>query len=177
MSKNPFRNTTDYANIYDKYYGKFAEKIKYSISEGTKTTIIGRIFKTLPFQDQQAILIMVRYKSYEIASRILGIDKRKLIKNYDIAVRHLYSPKNITKAAPKYYTMPKTHRTEITSDDFENRILNSLKKSGIIYREQLYRHLDMGYYYLWTIPGCGDAARQKILMTIDKWNGKKYDKY
>jgi hypothetical protein len=86
----------------------------------------------------------------------------------------MYSPLNIKIAVPTYYTIRSKKKTPLCVEDFDDKkyILNALKKSGIIYREQLLRHLDIGWYYLWTIPRCGDNARQIILQAIDRWNNK-----
>lgn len=51
-------------------------------------------------------------------------------------------------------------------------IVTALRKSGIFTKKQLYKHLSLGYYYLWSIPGCGNVAIQKILKAIDKWENR-----
>ena len=162
------------AKIYDKYYLSLAKKAKYRVGLTRKVKAIDKILRDLSWDDQQIIRACSRYCNYHTASVITKIDKKKLIKGLDTATRHLYSPENISIAIPKYYKI-KGKVTEFTDSDFSgNRyIRNRLVISGITCREQLLKHLEAGWYYLWTIPGIGDASRQRILMTLDKWNEEK----
>jgi hypothetical protein len=167
---------TVYTKLYDKYYKQFADQVKYTIKNGTKSKIMDRIMRELSWNDQTALRAMVTYHSYEVASKNTGIDKRTLQKHYDIAVRHIYSPKYISMAVPKYYKLKNYNNAkELTAEDFYGKkyIVNALRnKSGIIYKEQLLKHLNNGWYFLCTLPGCGTGARMTILMSIDKWSGR-----
>ena len=167
---------TVHTKLYDKYYKKFADQIKYEITNGTKAKIMDQIMRELTWNDQTALRAMVTYHSYEVASKNTGIDKKTLQHHYDIAVRHIYSPRYISMAVPKYYKLKNYNDTkELTADDFGGKtyIVNALKKkSGIYYKEQLLKHLSNGWYFLWTLPGCGAGARMTILMSIDKWTGR-----
>jgi hypothetical protein len=94
------------------------------------------------------------------------------MKDYQIAKRHMYAPNSIRIAIPKFYKIKINHEeTKLHKSDFDDQkyIMTALEKSGIDTREKLFKHISLGWYYLWTIPGCGDAARQSILMAIDKW--------
>ena len=71
-------------------------------------------------------------------------------------------------------TIDKKQDKFISKLDFNGAqyIVNALHKSGIYTKRQLYKHLSLGYYYLWSIPGCGNIAIQKILRAIDKWENR-----
>lgn len=165
-----------YAKIYDHFYGKFAKQKKYVITDAYKSEIISHIitYGGVSFNDLAIIDAFMIYKTPLHVTKVL---KQYTIgqanKAYDIAVRHMYSPQNIAMAVNGYYNVK--NGTKISEYDFGGKkyIVRALNKAGIEYREQLYKHLSNGWYYLWTIPGCGDAARQKILIAIDDWAGKK----
>lgn len=167
---------TDYSKIYDYFYRKFADQVFYKIKNPTKSKVIDTIFRSLSWDDQQAIRARVKYSShtYDHMSKITGIPKKKLQKNMDIATRHMYSPQNISIAVPRYYKIKSKKQHKITEFDFDGNkyIANRLIDAGLDTREKLNRHLKNGWYYLWTIPGCGDSSRQRILMAIDKWNAE-----
>ena len=173
MYKNEIQ--TEYSKIYDHFYKRIADKVGYKITNATKVKIIDRIFKDLSWDDQTAIRATIKYEGYNrnTTSKITGIESKKLFKSFDIASRHMYYPKNIKLAVPKYYTVRSKKKKVLTAEDFGGKkyVLNALSKSGIIYKEQLMKHLELGWYYLWTIPGCGDVARQIILKAIDRWLG------
>ena len=82
----------------------------------------------------------------------------------------MYIPVNIKITIPNYYNIKNNEETILHKEDFGNDkyIINRLNESGILTREQLNRHLEAGWYYLWTIPGIGEASRQKILKALDK---------
>lgn len=159
--------------VYDYFYGSFAAEIGYKASNAVKSRAMDEILSTLEWDQKNAIEAMCRYHKPRIASKMTGKDKRRLTKQYDLAVKHMYCPSNISIAVPEYFAMDKG--TLLTADDFFGKkyILNALNnKCGIIYREQLLNHLDNGWFYLYCLSGCGDIARQYILMAIDRWNGK-----
>lgn len=165
---------TDYTKIYNYFYEKFAKQKKYEISDQTKADIIDMIFNDISFSEQIAIKSVIRFKSYvngyDAASKSTGIPKSTLMKQFETATKHMYSPKNIGTAVNGYYYV-RGAETILTKMDFSGKqyIVTALERAGIRSREQLFKHLNNGWYYLWTIPGCGDGARQKILMAIDKW--------
>ena len=170
---------TLYSKIYDQFYSQFAKQAKYKITNKTKVNIIANIFEHMSLSDQIAIRSAIVYHyNFELAAKNLnGMSKKKLSQQYETAVFHMYYPSNISLAVPKYYkvnTKTKNPHIVLKESDFGGNkyIITALeKKSGIIYREQLLKHLSNGYLFLWTLPGCGDKARRSILMAIDKWNG------
>ena len=177
MSAKSIRQATNNSKIYDYFYKRFTDHIKCEVATSTKSKRIDEIMSDLNWDDQEVIRARIKYSNlnYDTMSKITNIPKKKLIKKMDIATKHMYSPKNIRIAVPKYYKITKKNQTKLTESDFGSSIyiLNRLHESGIMTREQLFRHLELGWYYLWTIPGCGDASRQIILMAIDKWKSKK----
>lgn len=168
------KTPTDYSKLYDQIYGRFATQRKYSVTTDYKATLMDNIFTTLPVDEITAVRVMLKgYGSYDHAAKIAKMDKKVLLKSYELGMKHLLSPNNIAIAVNGYYDIKGT-KTPITKWDFDERqyIVSGLAKSGIIYREQLYRHIDNGWYFLWTIPRCGDVARQSILKAFDKWGYK-----
>ena len=164
---------TEYSKLYDEIYGTIAYKKRYRCSTSTKSDRMDRILSQLDYKDVVSIRSYYKYHDFGKAAKLSGMDKRILAKNFDIAKRHLYSPKLITIAMPYYYSIAKSDtQHKLTIDDFEGNkyILSALERSGLDTRERLLKHLANGWYFLWTIPGCGDNARQCILMAIDKWN-------
>ena len=165
---------TEYSEIYDYFYEKFCRKAKYSCKNTTKSKVIDRIFSELSWDHQTAIRAMVKYSKFDnyVATKITGIDIKKLNKLFEVGARYMYSPRCIKMAVPKFYKITTKKKTKLNVGDFDNRkfILTALNKQGIEYREQLYKHLSMGWHYLWTIPGVGNLAKEKILKAIDKWN-------
>ena len=188
------RTVKEYTKIYDYFYGKFVRamnkkgKRPFKVSPSRQVQVIDTILNELPFEQATAIKLMIKYdRNAILASKISSMSKDKIVKSYDTAVRHMYFPKNIEFAAPGYYPKPRSlddrenpefeneEFTRLRDSDFGNSkyVLSALqKKSNIYYREQLYKHLELGWYYLYTLPGCGDGARIKILMALDKWEGK-----
>ena len=175
---NKLQLPTEYSKIFDYYYEKFNSQMKRKrkISPDTKASIIDYIFtKICDPADVEAIRVNVKYHGdCKKASKMMFIDARRLSKIYDKAVKKMYWTENITRAIPNYYKVDEKGATKLTKYDFGEKqyIITALNKTGIYYKEQLLKHLSNGWYYLWTIPGCGDAARQRILMTIDEWNGR-----
>ena len=167
---------TDYSKIYDYFYKKFAYQVFYTVKNPTKSKVIDKIFRNMSWDDQEVIRARVKYASlsYDKIVKMTGIPKVKLIKKMDNATRHMYSPQNISIAVPRYYKIKSKKQHKITEFDFDGNkyIANRLIEAGLDTREKLNRHLKNGWYYLWTIPGCGDSSRQKILMAIDKWNAE-----
>ena len=178
----------EYMRIYDHYYGKFVKsmnrnkrKRSFSVSPSRQVQVIDTILSSLSYEHANALKLMIRWNDLTKASKVSSIPKSKIGKYYETATRHMYSPKNIELAVPGYFPKPRTEKdketfTLLKAEDFGNckYIVSALqKKSDIYYREQLMKHISAGWYYLWTIPGCGDAARMKILMAIDKWDGKE----
>jgi hypothetical protein len=170
--KKVLKTPTEYSKIYDEIYGNFAKKEKYEVTTEYKGEIMDYIFSDMSFQDSTAIKAYCKYHDFNRAAKISGMDKKVLMKNYEVARRHMYSPKNIATAINGYYIINKKNQYELKAEDFggSKYIITALNKSGIHTKEQLYKHLSNGWWYLWTIPGCGDGARQKILTAIDKWN-------
>lgn len=164
--------TTKYTELYNTIYGKFAKQRGYKISNKFKIIIMDRIFTNIPENEAIAVKILSKGYTYDQAAKLAKMDKKVLLKSYDLAMKHLMSPKNISIAVHNYYKVRKKKVTKFTEADFGGRkyIITALERSGITCREQLYMHLDNGWYYLWTIPGCGDAARQAILKAIDTWD-------
>lgn len=165
---------TEYSRLYDNLYGQFAKQKKYVVTDEYKSVLMDNIFTTLPENEQTAIKLITRGHSYDHAAKLARMDKKVLVKSYTTGYRHLQSPQNIAIAVNGYYDITSGPKTPLTEEDFGNRkyVLTALKKAGIIYREQLFKHLNNGWRYLWTIPGCGDGARQYILTAIDRWDGK-----
>ena len=165
-------SVTEASKVYDKIYAHIASKEKYTISNTTKASRIEKILNEFDFEERTALRCCCRYSDINVAVKISGIDKKVLSKNYKLARRHMYAPNNIQIAVPKFYKLKLKNETKLTKYDFggQQYILTALLKAGIDTKEKLYKHLSLGWYYLWTIPGCGDNARQYILMAIDKWN-------
>lgn len=161
---------TNYTKLYNRYYQPLADQVNYKISDRTKILRMSIILKNLTFEDYTALTAFLN--TYSRKSRAYTYTDKQIYKWYEVAIKHIYHPKNIAIAIPKYYKVPKKKSTLLRLDDFNGKkyILNALdKKSNFIYREQLLRHLSNGYHFLWTIPGCGDEARKTILMALDKW--------
>lgn len=185
--------------IYDYFYNKVREFNKQlyvnnnlydeiTMTDEKKTEVITEILDSLPFDESDAIQICVHHSNFMNKSIWGGRDKKKVIKQFETATKHMYSPINIAKAVPDFYISPEklfekydvpsynSFDTEkiLTKEDFGNKqyIITALNKSGIYTQYQLLKHLSLGWYYLWTIPGCGDGARQQILMAVDRWNKK-----
>lgn len=172
---NPADIPTEGSKIYDYFYKEFAVQSKYKISNEYKASIIETIFRELDYDYKEAVRVFIRNNKYANSAVWSGYDKKTIIKRFEVAKRHMWSPKNIELAVNGYYTDKKLCKTRLTKRDFGDKtyILNALaNKSGIMYKEQLLKHLDNGWYFLWCIPGCGDGARKEILIAIDKWNGK-----
>ena len=165
---------TDYTMIYDKYYKKFAEKINYHPALSTKIKAVDKIFWTLSWNDQQVIRANTRYgENITIMYKMTKISKKKLAKSLVTAEKHIYSPINIAIAVPRYYNLRK-RQTPIKESDFNNKYLyNRLIACGLDTREKILRHIEEGYFLLWTIPGCGDESKIKLLTVIDKWKEVK----
>jgi len=167
---------TDASRIYDHIYGHIASKENYKITNATKSSRIEKILTTMDFDEKTILRACCKYFNYdetfEMAAKVSKIDKKRLAKYYKLAKRHMYSPNNIRLAVPGFYNITKLNQKSLTKEDFygQQYIVTALNKSGIDTREKLLKHLSLGWYYLWSIPGCGDNARQYILMAIDKWN-------
>ena len=160
---------TDYTMIYDKYYSRLASKIKYKPAQSTKVKAIDEIFWSLSWNDQQIIRACTKYHdNTAVMSKMMEWPKKKISKAIITAERHIYSPLNIAIAIPRYYSLGRGKF--IKESDFDNKYLfNRLIKSGLDTREKILRHIEDGYYLLWTIPGCGDESKIKLLTVIDKW--------
>lgn len=179
------RTKKEYTTIFDYFYGRFVRDMKkrgnkgFSVNINKQISVIDNIFASMPYEYSNAIKLKIKYKDFIRASKVSSIDKKKLVGYYDTAVKHMYYPKNIELAVPGYYPKPRTEEDEenfhkLIESDFGNnkRIITALHKSNIYYREQLMQHLSLSWFYLWTIPGCGEGSRQGILMAIDKWEGR-----
>ena len=176
----------EYAAIFDTFYGKFVRSMRtrgkkaFVVSINKQIYVIDNILASMPYEYSNAIKLKMKYGNFITASKVSSISKKMLTSYYDTAVKHIYAPKNIEMAVPGYYPKPRTEEDEtenyhrLTEADFGNckYIITALHKSNIYYREQLMQHLSLSWFYLWTIPGCGDGARQKILLAIDKWEGR-----
>jgi hypothetical protein len=172
---NRFDTPSENSKIYDYFYKEFAVKSKYKISNEYKATIIEEIFKDLDYDFKEAVRIYLRNRNYANPSVWKKYDKKAIVKKFELVKRHMWSPKNIELAVKGYYSNKRLCKTKLTKYDFGDKayILNALvNKYGIEYKEQLLKHLNNGWFFLWCIPGCGDGARQEILIAIDKWNGK-----
>jgi len=177
---------TEYLKIYEYFYDKFLKQTKLTLTREEKINAIDAIMDSLSWNDSNVLRLYIRY-SYTIknlyiepysifgtASKMSNIPENKLRKSFEIATRHMYAPDFIVAAVPTYYKCGKDLvkvPALLTKDDFGNKkyILTALNKQGFMHNYELKRHLSNGWYYLWTIPGIGDAARQKILMAINKW--------
>jgi len=168
---------TEYSRIYDHFYAKFYNDVKKSgvgIRNNTKTSRIRKILDQLSYEDRSDILDYFHYRQFKNpnAWKSKGIDMKKLTKRFETCSRYMYNPKFIEIAAPGYYTRYNNLKIKIFNEwDFGGKkyVITALNKAGIFNRDQLYAHLKHGWYFLWTIPGCGDGARQRILMTLDEW--------
>lgn len=163
--------STKYVKIYDHVYSKFAKEKSYEPSNAYKTEIIATIFNKMEMRHSMAIEAYVRYKDFKKAAKMMGCSPKLFSNVYDNAMRHMYSPQNIATAVLNYYEI-EGDETPLTDFDFGGRkyIMTALGKAGLYSKERLMKHLSNGYYYLWTIPGCGDVARQTILIAVDKWD-------
>lgn len=166
--------------IFNNYYGKICEDMPVRLADNQKAEGMRLILSTIPYNYQIAVVSCNQYSTYHAASKMTNIPETKLRKNLDMGIKYIYYPKNIKIANQYFYNIShicdkiKENPTFLTAETFDNRkyIITALNRSGIMYKEQLMRHLSLGWFYLWTIPGIGDAAKQTILKTIDKWNGK-----
>jgi hypothetical protein len=167
-------SNTDYTLIYDKYYKNFASRIKYNPAQSTKIKAIDKVFWNLSWNDQNIIRACTKYHdNTSVISKIMEIPKKKIGKMIVSAEKHIYSPINIAIAVPRYYKLRKK-QIPIKESDFDNKYLyNRLIASGLDTREKILRHIEDGYYLLWTIPGCGDESKIKLLTVIDKWKEGK----
>lgn len=179
MEETLYNKETEYSKIYNYFYTKFYNDVKKTgvgIKNNTKTARIRKILAELKYEDRIDILDYFHYKQYKNpnAWKSRGIDMKKLTKRFEVCSRYMYNPKFIEIAAPGYYTRFSDKDTKFNELDFGGKkyIVTALNKAGIYNKDQLYAHLKHGWYYLWTIPGCGDGARQRILMTLDEWNNK-----
>lgn len=173
----------EYTLIYEHFYGKFVRSMRgkrpFRVSPQRQVTVIDTVLASLPYEYANAVRLKMKYLNFTTASKVSSIPKKKLTSYYDTAVKRMLSPKNIELAVPGYYPKPRTEEEEVnfhrlTEEDFGNNkyVITALHKSNIYYREQLMKHLSTTWFHLWTIPGCGDGARQKILLAIDKWEGR-----
>ena len=162
---------TKYVKIYDHVYSRFAKEKSYEPSNAYKIEIISTIFNNMDMRHSMAIEAYVRYKDFKKAAKILNCSPKLFSNVYDTAMRRMYSPQNIATAVLNYYEV-QGQETLLKDSDFGGRkyIITALDKAGLYSKERLMKHLTNGYYYLWTIPGCGDVARQRILMTVDAWD-------
>ena len=168
--------------IYNYFYNKAIEKYnqyhpdyKFTITDKEKSDAIDDIFSSLPFEEIEAIRVCIHHSYIENKNVWKDRDKRAMLKRFNIATRHMHYPANICKAVSEFYNTNPDGNSYIHllyNEDFGfcRYIVNALNKSGIYSREQLMRHLSLGWEYLWSIPGCGDGARQEILRAIDRWN-------
>lgn len=173
---------TDASKIYDVVYGHIASITKTKIKNSTKSARVEKILATMDFDEATALRLCCKNSlrftdpHFERIAKISGIDRKKLVKDYNLGTRHMLSPNNIRIAVPSFYNLKGKNntRTEIKDSDFgqQKYIKTRLNNSGIYTREVLLRHLSLGWYYLWTIPGCGDNARMSILLAIDKWKSE-----
>lgn len=177
---NKLGTPTEASRIYDYYYGKLAADNNYEISNDYKTLIIEDIFKQLDYEYKEAIRLNVKNRNIthpNVWKKVMSKYVYKVYaKNLAIGNKHMMSPLSIEKAVAGFYSNKSLCKTPLTKWDFGGKqyIITALnKKSEIYYREQLLKHLSMGWHYLWTIPGCGDGARQSILEAIDRWNEKE----
>jgi len=168
-----------YYQIFLNCYGKIPTNISKTKTEHVQD--IMNILDDMPQICKIAMVIGSRYNTWRAASNMCGIPKKKLIQQYNLAIKYMYRPLNIAKAVPKFYDVKRYSYTDkqLTKLDFNNKqyIITALNRSGIYTKEQLLKHLSLGYFFLWTIPGIGDTARQIILKTLDRWNGKSIINY
>jgi hypothetical protein len=170
---------TENSRIYDAVYGYLAVKNNYKITNKYKSQLISQIFESLSDDEQRITKYMIKTKfnsSEAIRRYNLDMTEKQFNRIYDRARRRMYSPQNIALAINGYYDIPEDKGTPILETDFPGdiRVYNALRNSGFYYREQLYKHLNNGWYYLWTIPKCGDISRQLILRAIDNWEGRGF---
>ena len=172
-------SSTEASKIYDDVYGHIAIKEHYKITNRTKSARIEKILADMEFEEKTALRCYCKYKGLSnginIAAKVSKVSKKKLLKSYKLAKRHMYAPNNIKIAIPRFYKLRKKNQRRLTEYDFDGQkyILNALLKSGIDTKEKLYKHLSLGWYYLCTIPGCGSNARISILSAIDRWRDFK----
>ena len=164
----------EYKNIYLDLYKKFAIQMDDYKTDTKYISKVSSVVETLPISEQIAIRAYYRYGDYHKASEMTKVEQKTFSKSISSAKRHLESPINIATVVPGYYDTDIQNRTTLSLADFNNkqRVINSLNKAGIFYKEQLIKHLSNGWNYLWTIPGCGEGARKLILLALDKWDIK-----
>lgn len=164
--------------VYETFYGTIRKRLTFSDELSTptdakKVEMIKEILADMPYINQIAIISCTNYSTYHAASSITGIEVNRLKKSFELGIKILHYPKNIEIAIPGFYNygIEEDYCTPLRKEMFGDRkyIVTALNKSSIVYKEQLMRHLSLGWYYLWSIPGCGDAARQAILKAIDNW--------
>lgn len=164
---------TDASYIYDMIYGHLNKNNK--LSSSTKSARIEKILADMDFEEKTVIRACCRYETIgagiDVAVKMTNINRKKVIRLFKQIKRHMYSPLNISIAIPNFYKLKLNDETKFTDSDFggQKYISRALIKAGLDTREKLYKHLSLGWYYLWTIPGCGDNARQSILISIDNW--------
>ena len=143
----------EYTLIYEHFYGKFVRSMRgkrpFRVSPQRQVTVIDTVLASLPYEYANAVRLKMKYLNFTTASKVSSIPKKKLTSYYDTAVKRMLSPKNIELAVPGYYPKPRTEEEEVN-----------------------FHRLTTTWFHLWTIPGCGDGARQKILLAIDKWEGR-----
>ena len=162
----------EHIKIYDAVYSNLFKTKLAEPSDIGKEVLAKEIIEDLPVNEQIAIRAFYRYGDYHKASVMTNVNQKTFSKSIDSALRHMRSPEHIRKASPSYYDINTVVAIPMTKEDFGNKtyILHALNKSGFYYREELIKHLSLGWKYLWTIPGCGEGARQMILEALDKWN-------
>lgn len=161
--------------IYDYFYGAGKLYMAIYLDDEIKSNKIDEIFNTLPFEEQNVIRTCVHHSRIGNKSIWNSLnERRKLMKKFETASRHMYYPSNIEIAIPGFYKCTGKRLTKITEVDFGKKyIVTALNRSGIYYKEQLKIHLDNGWRFLWTIPGIGDGARISIITAIDNGYFKK----
>ncbi len=161
------------------------------LSDKKKSFVIDEIFSHMDFDEVESVRTYIHHMGYLNKHIWDGRDKKTIRRQFENATRHMYSPSNIALAVPDFYKIPFEYQNSIsfsdklinnahkvlTKEDFGNAkyIITALNKEGILTRAQLYKHLYLGWFYLWTLPNCGAGARMKILMALDKWKEEPND--
>lgn len=167
-------NKRQYMNIAKLVYGDTLHLTEENITRFQYINLIQLVYH-LELSEQIAIKAYCRYGDYHKASKMTKIDQKILARSVESAIRHLRGPQCISFLDPSYYdkyTIKGGNVHPLSKYDFGGKqyIVTALNNCGIKTREALLKHLSNGWYYLWTIPGCGDTARQYILMALDQWD-------
>ena len=156
-----------YKFLYDNYFSPVRKQYtNRKLSDKTVRSRLDKLISTMSIQDRHYLELYDMYHSAHRVAIMAETTQKKAAYRINVSLNHLITPTNIKSIIGIELFNHKGTKLSIL-DNLSTRVLNALKKQGILTDCDLSKWLSFNLTYLYNIPGIGKWGQLEILRYLE----------